>query len=152
MQQNGISLEAILPHLFRQEYTKITAVLCRYFGLRHIEIAEDIASETFLKASENWAVNGVPNNPTAWLYTVAKNKAKDYFKHLAVFETQVKKELPTETTQDGHTFEFNTKIISDSQLAMIFAVSNPKNKTEPKIVRAHHIICVFRLEKIQTPF
>jgi RNA polymerase sigma factor (sigma-70 family) len=152
MQQNGISLEAILPHLFRQEYTKITAVLCRYFGLRHIEIAEDIASETFLKASENWAVNGVPNNPTAWLYTVAKNKAKDYFKHLAVFETQVKKELPTETTQDGHTFEFNTKIISDSQLAMIFAVCNPTNSTEAQICLALQILCGFSVEEIANAF
>jgi len=68
------SHKELLPHLFRQEYTKMTAVLCRHFGLTHIEIAEDIASDTFLKASENWAINGIPENPTAWLYTVAKNK------------------------------------------------------------------------------
>ncbi len=60
----------------------MTVVLCRHFGLKHMEIAEDIASETFLKASENWAIGGVPENPTAWLYTVAKNKIKDYFKNL----------------------------------------------------------------------
>jgi len=52
----------------------MTAVLCRHFGLKHIEIAEDIASDTFLKASEHWAINRVPENPTAWLYSVAKNK------------------------------------------------------------------------------
>ncbi|HTG56003.1 MAG TPA: hypothetical protein VL943_07045, partial [Niabella sp.] len=59
----------ILPHLFRQEYAKMTAVLCRHFGLKHIEVAEDIASDTFLKASEHWAINGIPQNPAAWLYT-----------------------------------------------------------------------------------
>jgi len=152
MQQNSISPETILPHLFRQEYTKITAVLCRYFGLRHIETAEDIASETFLKASENWAVNGVPISPTAWLYTVAKNKAKDYFKHLAVFETQVKKELPTETEQESHTFEFDIKIIADSQLAMIFAVCNPTNSTETQICLALQILCGFSVEEIANAF
>ncbi|WP_313381964.1 sigma factor [Proteiniphilum saccharofermentans] len=58
----------------------MTAVLCSRFGLQHIEVAEDIASDTFLKASENWAIDGVPENPEAWLYAVAKNKARDYLK------------------------------------------------------------------------
>ncbi|MBY0482706.1 MAG: hypothetical protein K2Q21_15230 [Chitinophagaceae bacterium] len=84
------SHKELLPHLFRQEYSKMTAVLCRHFGLNNIEIAEDIASETFLKASENWALNGIPENPTAWLYTVVKNKTKDYFKRQMVFQTKVK--------------------------------------------------------------
>lgn len=152
MSEDSISSEALLPHLFRQEYAKITAVLCRYFGLQHIEIAEDIASETFLKASENWAVKGVPLNPTAWLYTVAKNKAKDYFKHLAIFENQVKRELPAETIQDSHTFEFDTKIIADSQLAMIFAVCNPSNSTEAQICLALQILCGFSVEEIANAF
>ena len=36
------------------------AMLCHHFGLEHIEIAEDIIGETFLKASENWAITVVP--------------------------------------------------------------------------------------------
>jgi RNA polymerase sigma-70 factor (ECF subfamily) len=69
--------EKLIPHLFRTEYSKITAVLCKLFNLKHLEIAEDIASETFLKATETWAANkGIPENPTAWLYTVAKTKRK----------------------------------------------------------------------------
>lgn len=72
----------LLPNLFRSEYAKMTAVICSYFGLKHVEMAEDIASETFLKAAEVWSTNGVPENPTAWLYTVAKNKAKDYLKRV----------------------------------------------------------------------
>lgn len=74
----------------------MTAVLCRHFGLKHIAIAEDIASDTFLKASEHWAVNGVPENPEAWLYTVAKNKTKDYFRRLSVLETKIRTELCSE--------------------------------------------------------
>ena len=88
---NQKSHNELLPHLFRQEYAKMTAVLFRHFGLKHFEIAEDIASNTFLKASENWAINGIPENPTAWLYTVAKNKTKDYFKHIAVLKRKSKK-------------------------------------------------------------
>ncbi len=66
----------LIPHLFRTEFRKITAVLCKAFGIEHIETAEDIASETFLSALETWTYKGIPENPVAWLYSVAKNKAK----------------------------------------------------------------------------
>jgi RNA polymerase sigma-70 factor (ECF subfamily) len=66
----------LIPHLFRTEFRKITSVLCKLFGIEHIEIAEDIASETFLSALETWTYKGIPENPVAWLYAVAKNKAR----------------------------------------------------------------------------
>lgn len=142
----------LLPHLFRQEYAKMTAVLCRHFGLKHIEIAEDIASDTFLKASENWAINGIPENPVAWLYTVAKNKTKDYFKHISVFEKQIKEVIKPGETESEHDFEYSNQIISDSQLAMIFAVCNPINPVEAQICLALQILCGFSLEEITNAF
>src|SRR5690606_24471766 len=130
----------------------MTAILCRNFGLKHIEIAEDIASDTFLKASEHWAINGIPKNPTAWLYTVAKNKTKDYFKHISVFETKIKNDLKSYVPKHENEFEFNEQIISDSQLAMIFAVCNPENSTESQICLALQILCGFSVEEIANAF
>lgn len=142
----------LLPHLFRHEYAKMTAVLCRHFGLQHIEIAEDIASDTFLKASEHWAINGIPKNPTAWLYSVAKNKTKDYFKNLSVFETKIKTQRETDKLQGEHDFEYNSQIITDSQLSMIFAVCNPANSNESQICLALQILCGFSVEEIANAF
>lgn len=142
----------LLPHLFRQEYAKMTAVLCRHFGLKHIEIAEDIASDTFLKASEHWAINGIPESPTAWLYMVAKNKAKDYFKHINVFETQIKEAIKPAEFDTEQNFEFSDQTISDSLLAMIFAVCNPTNSTESQICLALQILCGFSVEEIANAF
>lgn len=146
------SPEELLPHLFRQEYAKMTAVLCRHFGLAHIEIAEDIASETFLKASEYWAIHGVPQNPTAWLYTVARNKLKDYFKHASIFEKQIKASITPALIQQEADFEPDHKIIEDSQLAMIFAVCNPSISAESQICLALQILCGFSLEEIASAF
>lgn len=58
----------ILPDLFRTEYSKIVAVLCKYFGMQNMEVDEDIAGETFLLALSTWGLKGLPQNPTAWLY------------------------------------------------------------------------------------
>lgn len=147
MKQNEIT-----PHLFRTEYSKIVAVLCKTFQLKHIEIAEDIASETFLKASENWAICGIPENPTAWLYTVAKNKTKDYFKHIAVFEMQIKEDIKPNEIEVEQDFEFSNQNISDSQLTMIFAACNPTNSTESQICLVLQILCGFSVEEIANAF
>ncbi len=103
----------------------MTAVLCRHFGLQHMETAEDMVSDTFLKAAEHWSRNGVPPNPTAWLYTVAKNHAKDYLKRHSLFETRTKPALSGDEPQTAQEVDFTPQTITDSELAMIFAVWQP---------------------------
>jgi len=141
----------LVPHLFRLEYTKMTAVICRLFGLRHIEIAEDIASETFLKATEIWSFKGIPENPTAWLYTVAKNKTKDYLKRYNFFEKEV---LPKIKNLDQYETEvdFTDQNIKDSQLAMIFAVCSPVIPVQSQVSMALQVLCGFSVEEIANAF
>lgn len=152
--ENNFSKETeLIPHLFRLEYSKMTAVLCRLFGLKHIEIAEDIVSETFLKATEIWSVKRLPENPTAWLYTVAKNKTKDYLNRNAFFEQVVTPEIKPEEIQNDELFiDFTKQNINDSQLAMIFAVCNPINSNEAQICLALQILCGFSVEEIANAF
>ncbi|MDF1612583.1 RNA polymerase sigma factor [Stygiobacter electus] len=159
MAEKTHSNNELLSHLFRVEYSKMTAVLCRHFGLNQIEIAEDIASETFLKASEVWVINGIPENPTAWLYTVAKNKTKDYLKRVKIIETKIKETIRTNDflrtevfIQSEQDFDFRQQTITDSQLAMIFAVCNPAISTESQICLALQILCGFSVEEIADAF
>ena len=147
MQQNEL-----IPHLFRTEYSKIVAVLCNTFDLTHLEIAEDIASETFLKATEVWGIKGIPENPAAWLYTAAKNKVKDYLKHNAIFEKQIKDVIKSDGIEAEQYFEFSNQNIADSQLAMIFAVCNPGISSEAQICLALQILCGFSVEEIADAF
>ncbi|WP_312188736.1 sigma factor, partial [Sphingobacterium sp.] len=107
-----------LKQLFQQEFTKIVAVISKSFGLRYIEIAEDIVSETFLVATESWQTKGIPANPTAWLYTVAKQKTLAYFRRNKLFEEKV---LPMVQQNQRHedeidAFNFSQENIKDSQL------------------------------------
>lgn len=142
----------LLPHLFGQEYGRMTALLCRHFGLQHIEMAEDIASDTFLQASEYWALNGVPDHPAAWLYTVAKNKTRDHLRRISNFENRVKDSQRQEEVLPEPDLEINSKIIEDSQLAMIFAVCNPLIASESQICLALQVLCGFSVEAIANAF
>jgi predicted RNA polymerase sigma factor len=143
----------LIPHLFRTEYSKITAVLSRLFGFEHMEIAEDIASDTFLLAAETWALKGIPENPVAWLYTVAKNRAKDHLKHHHIFVEKVSPGVQRSAV-DGYEIDidFSGQNITDSQLQMMFAICNPVIPAEAQIGLSLRILCGFGIEEIADAF
>jgi RNA polymerase sigma factor (sigma-70 family) len=61
------------------ESAKIIAVLARM--LRDVGVAEELAQDALVNALERWPETGVPDNPAAWLMTVAKNRALDQLRH-----------------------------------------------------------------------
>ncbi len=145
--------EELIPHLFRTEYRKVIAVLCRHFGFDQVEKAEDIASETFLTAVQTWGLEGIPENPTAWLYHVAKNKAKNYLQRDIVFKNKIVPELKV-TTEEIHEDEIDLspQNINDSQLQMMFAVCHPCISREAQVGLSLRILCGFGIEEIATAF
>ena len=143
----------LIPHLFRSEYRKITSVLCKHLGFENLEVAEDIASETFLLATETWGLKGYPENPTAWLYTVAKNKAKNYFKHNSVFTQKIIKEIKFSHSKFQEIeIDLSEKNIFDSQLQMMFAVCHPSISSEAQIGLSLRILCGFGIDEIADAF
>jgi len=143
----------LIPHLFRSEFSKIVSVLCKTFGLSNIQLAEDIVSDTFLKATETWGLKGIPDNPTAWLYKVAKNLTLDYFKREKIF---VEKITPEFKNRHSNITEFEIDLsennIEDSQLQMLFAVCNPIISTEAQIAMALKVLCGFGVNEIAQAF
>ena len=145
--------QELIPHLFRTEFRKITAVLCKLLGIEHIEVAEDIASETFLSALETWTFKGIPKNPTAWLYLVAKNKAKNYFKHNTIFKQKISKQINYSNSGIQEIeIDLSDKNITDSQLQMLFAICHPSISTEAQIGLALRILCGFGIDEIANAF
>src|SRR5450631_1431432 len=143
----------LLPHLFRTEYRKIIAVLVRHFGLEQLTLAEDIASDTFLIAAETWGLKGLPENPVAWLYTVAKNKARDQLKRNTVFREKIRSRLHTEDKSFPETdIDLSDKNINDSQLQMMFAIADPVLSAESQIALCLRILCGFGLDEIAEAF
>src|SRR6476620_8166706 len=143
----------LIPHLFRTEFRKIAAVLCKVFGIENLGLAEDIASETFLSALENWPYKGIPENPVAWLYTVAKNKAKNQLQRNQLFNEKIAKQLRYSSAKNEEVeIDLSEKNITDSQLQMLFALCHPSIPAESQIGLSLRILCGFGIEEIATAF
>lgn len=143
-----------LKHLFQQEFSKMVAVISKRYGLQHIELAEDIVSETFLLATETWKTKGLPANPSAWLYIVAKQKTLSYFRRNKIFEEKVVPALSQkqELLEGTDEFSFSEENIKDSQLQMLFAICTPEIASEAQIGLALRILCGFGIDEIAEAF
>lgn len=132
----------------------MVAVISKRFGLQHIELAEDIVSETFLLASETWRIKGIPGNPTAWLYVVAKRKTLHHFRRSKTFERKIIPELTLrqERNSEAADLNFSEQNIKDSQLQMLFAICNPAIASEAQIGLALRILCGFGIDEIAEAF
>src|SRR3989339_193714 len=124
-----------LKQIFQHEFSKMVAVISKLYGLQHIEIAEDIVSETFLLAAETWGMKGVPPNPTAWLYVVAKQKTMYHFRRNKILHEKVIPKLQSSMNESSEIDEmnFSNENIKDSQLQMLFAICNPAIASESQI-------------------
>ncbi|MGZ3832216.1 MAG: RNA polymerase sigma factor [Mucilaginibacter sp.] len=146
--------DEFLKKLFQMEFSKMVAVISKMFGLQHVETAEDIVSETFLLATETWGRKGVPKNPTAWLYSVAKQKTLYQFRRGKIFAEKVTPELKFQhmENEEIEDINFSPMNIRDSQLQMLFAICNPAISSEAQIGLALRILCGFSIDEIADAF
>jgi RNA polymerase sigma-70 factor (ECF subfamily) len=146
----------LVDHIFRHEAGRLVAVLTKVFGTQNMELAEDVVQDSLMEALEHWQYNGVPDNPTAWIYRVAKNRALNIINRTGYqrkYETQVmhllKSELTAEPTWDQL---FSDQEIKDDQLRMIFTCCHPSISSDSQIALALKTLCGFSIPEIARAF
>jgi RNA polymerase sigma factor (sigma-70 family) len=72
---SATSVARVVEAVWRIESARIIAATARM--LRDVGTAEELAQDALVSALERWPEAGVPDNPAAWLMTVAKHRALD---------------------------------------------------------------------------
>lgn len=128
------------------------SVIARIIGYDKVDEAEDIVQDTLLKAMQTWSIKGVPDNPEAWLYSVAKNKAIDEIrknKNKVKYESEISSLLYTDMSLIPTIDKmFLDNEIEDSQLRMIFACCHPSIAIEYQIALILKILAGFSSKEI----
>jgi RNA polymerase sigma factor (sigma-70 family) len=150
------NIHTTVEHLFRHESGRMSAVLSRLLGLQNMEVAQDIVQDTLLQAMNTWGFNGLPENPQAWLYRVAKNKAIDFLRRQKKFN-EIKPKysalLESEWTLSPTVQQFFMEHeIQDSQLRMMFACCHPAITVESQIALTLKTLCGLSVGEIAKAF
>src|ERR1700732_1131603 len=68
-------IQQVVSETFSREAGRILATLIG--SVRDFELAEDALQDALLVALERWTVDGILQNPRAWITTTARHKASD---------------------------------------------------------------------------
>jgi RNA polymerase sigma-70 factor (ECF subfamily) len=143
-------------HLFRHEASRMVATLTRIFGVHNLALAEDVVQEAFCRALEIWKFRGVPDNPSAWLMTTAKNRALDALRRertARTFAPELTRRLESEwTLAPTVEEEFGPAAVKDDELRMMFSCCSPRLSEEAQVALILHILCSFSVDEIASSF
>src|SRR5262249_42993227 len=99
---------------------------------------------TLLVALQSWRVRGVPDNPSAWVHRVARNKILDDLRRSEIGRRVTQQWAATRPTPAYGVDElFLDTEIEDSQLRMIFACCHPLLARENQLALTLKTLCGF---------
>lgn len=143
-------------HLFRRESGRMVAALTRIFGVHNLALAEDVVQDAFCRALEVWRTRGVPDNPSAWLMTTARNRALDVLRRertARTFAPELGRLVESEWTMAPVVDEaFGAHAIRDEQLRMMFSCCHPRLPQEAQVALILNILCGFGAGEIASAF
>jgi RNA polymerase sigma factor (sigma-70 family) len=145
-----------VEHLFRRESGRLIAALTRVFGVHNLALAEDVVQDALCRALEVWKLRGMPDNPSAWLMTTAKNRAVDILRRerrARAFAPELERLLESEWTFTPTIDEaFGPHAIRDDELRMMFSCVNPRLAEEAQVPLILHILCGFSISEVANAF
>lgn len=138
----------LVDHLFRHEHGKMVAILSHAYGIGYLEMIEDAIQEAFFKALRSWSFNQVPDHPSAWLLTVAKNQLRDHFRQRRTHQQHLEQGITLPESETSPDLVYHPKEVADSQLRLIFACCDPVLKQEDQVALTLKTISGFSIKEI----
>src|SRR5690349_13197813 len=131
------------------EAAKIVATLTRAVG--DVGLAEDLAQEALVDALTQWPKTGVPRNAAAWLTTVAKRKAIDFWRrqdNLDAKYAALARDLETHLDEPA----WDPDHIDDDILRLIFISTHPVLSREGQIALTLRVVGGLTTDEIARAF
>src|SRR5262249_51618113 len=136
--------------VYQSESRQVLATLIRLLG--DFDAAEEALHDAFAVAVEQWARDGIPSNPRAWLVSTGRFKAIDGMRRRARYDeslTELAKQLET-TTDDVE--EQEDESVEDDRLRLIFTCCHPALSPEAQVAMTLREVCGLTTEEIARAF
>ena len=139
----------LVEHFFRHEYGRLVALLTRKAGVCHIDLVEDSVQGALVTALTAWTVQGLPDDPGAWLYRVAHNNLVGDLRRKVGRLRILKRTAGTIAESDDHPPpSYFAGEVADDMLRMLFICCDDGIPRESRLVLALKTLCGFSVSEI----
>ena len=138
---------ALVDHLFRRNAARITATLTRVLGADRLDLAEDVVQEAMATALAQWPFGGVPDDPAAWLFRVARNRAIDRLRRDTNFRDKERAIVDAFSARVETAGRFSHEL-EDDDLQMMLMCCDPQLPPESRLALTLKCACGFGVDEI----
>lgn len=143
------SINQLVEHFFRHESANLIAVLTRAFGIRRLDLVEDMVQVAMLEAMHAWKQRGIPENPAAWIHRAAKNRILDALRREKSYGKALTLSGQSITDQESTVDNWlEAEQLPDSLLRMIFVCCHPSLERKTQIALTLKTLCGFGISEI----
>ncbi|MFD6948782.1 RNA polymerase subunit sigma-24 [Nocardiopsis sp. TSRI0078] len=138
--------------VWRIESARLVGALTRMVG--DVGLAEEFAQDALVGALEKWPVEGVPDNPGAWLTTVAKRRVLDRWRRDERFQRRMA-DLGREIAERDGQAEFDAVLeedFGDDLLKLMFVCCHPVLSTEARVALTLRLLGGLTTDEIARAF
>jgi len=128
---------------------RVIAALAARF--RDLDIAEDAFSDACLAAARLWPKEGVPDDPTAWLYRAAFRRALDNLRRRSV-RARLRPDPPAPEPSAEDALVSDAALIPDERLRLIFICCHPAIAPESRAALTLRLVCGLEARTIAAAF
>jgi RNA polymerase sigma-70 factor (ECF subfamily) len=133
------SVQNDLARLFRAKSGRILAALIAQ--CQDLQLAEDSLQDALVQASESWQIKPPPNNPEAWLLTVAKRRMIDRLRQSSRHTSETVLTTIVESLQIEQLNAESSLPIPDERLKLIFTCCHPALNQQARIALTLKTLC-----------
>ena len=144
----GLSAQARVEQVYRQESRRILATLIRLLG--DFDLAEEALHEAFFVAVQRWQQDGVPDNPRAWLVSTGRFKAIDVLRRRARFNAS--RPLLQAQLEALEQADWSDEDVEDDRLRLIFTCCHPALAADAQVPLTLREVCDLTTEEIARAF
>jgi len=144
-----VTAQRAVEAVWRVESGRIVAALTRHTG--DFGWAEDLAQDALLEAVASWPRTGIPDNPGAWLLSVAKRRAIDGWRRrakLTARETLIAGELRALENWDAVPELGDPDRIDDDVLRLVFVACHPVLTAQARLALTLRTVAGLTTEQI----
>jgi RNA polymerase sigma-70 factor (ECF subfamily) len=136
--------------VYRSESRRVLATLIRLLG--GFDLAEEAMHEAFAAAVEQWAREGTPANPRAWLISTGRFKAIDAMRRRARFDASQAELAERLEAETAPTMPGEAEDIEDDRLRLIFTCCHPALSPDAQVSLTLREVCGLTTEEIARAF
>jgi RNA polymerase sigma-70 factor (ECF subfamily) len=143
----------LVDHLFRTSAGQMVAWLTRVFGPAHLDLVEEVVQDALVKALQQWPYSGVPDNPSGWLFRVARNGALDVLRRSSSFHSRAYAiALELQRTAGAADRPPLPDDIEDDELRMVFMCCHPSLPGDARVALSLKTVGGFSVAEIARAF